>query len=89
MKLLHHPVRRAVLRIMFDTREPRSPVELAGEMDESLGNVGYHVRLMERHQAIRLVGEEPVSGSLKHYYVPGRLAQRNRALIDRILAADD
>lgn len=75
------------MRILLTVGEPRSPAELADEIGAALSDVAYHVRVLESHKAIRLVGEEPVNGSAKHYYAPGELADRNRDLIERILAA--
>jgi DNA-binding transcriptional ArsR family regulator len=88
LKILHHVLRRESLRILFEVEEPRSPSELADEIGAALGNIGYHVRYMEKYEALRLVGTEPVLGSLKHLYVPGILVIKNREFVDKILAAD-
>jgi hypothetical protein len=88
MTTLRHPTRRAVLRIVLWSHKPCSPVELAEEMNDNLNNVGYHVRQLHRREALRLVGTEPVLGALKHYYVPGRLIHRNRALVMTVLGMD-
>ena len=45
-----------------------SPSELAKELGEPLGNVAYHVKILEENDAIELVRTAPVRGALEHFY---------------------
>jgi hypothetical protein len=45
-----------------------SPSELAAELNEPLGNVAYHVRMLERLECIELVRTTPRRGALEHHY---------------------
>jgi DNA-binding transcriptional ArsR family regulator len=65
-KALTHPLRAAILKALED-REA-SPVELAKEMQESLPNIGYHVRALHKLGAIALVRERQVRGAVEHTY---------------------
>ena len=66
IKALGHPVRMRVLDIL-DARVA-SPSELAKELGEPLGNVAYHVKILEETGAIELVRTAPVRGALEHFY---------------------
>lgn len=66
IKSLGHPVRTRALEIL-NTRVA-SPSELAKEMKEPLGNVAYHVKILEENDAIELVRTAPVRGALEHFY---------------------
>jgi len=65
-KAVAHPLRAAILERLQD-REA-SPIELAREMKEPIGNVSYHVRALHRLGAIRLVRQRQVRGAVEHYY---------------------
>lgn len=73
------------MRIALSTGEQISPVEVADQLGEALGKIGYHVRVLERTEALRLVGSEPVRGAMKHFYGVGPLVEEQRALVDSIL----
>jgi DNA-binding transcriptional ArsR family regulator len=66
IKALGHPVRMRALQVL-NTRVA-SPSELAKELDEPLGNVAYHVKILEENEAIELVRTAPVRGALEHFY---------------------
>jgi DNA-binding transcriptional ArsR family regulator len=66
IKALGHPVRIRALQVL-NTRVA-SPSELARELDEPLGNVAYHVKILEENDAIELVRTAPVRGALEHFY---------------------
>jgi DNA-binding transcriptional ArsR family regulator len=66
IKALGHPVRMRVLDIL-NTRVA-SPSELAKELNEPLGNVAYHVKILEETDSIELVRTAPVRGALEHFY---------------------
>jgi DNA-binding transcriptional ArsR family regulator len=65
-KALAHPLRMKLLVAMSE-REA-SPSELATELNEPLGNVAYHVRMLERLECIELVRTTPRRGALEHHY---------------------
>jgi DNA-binding transcriptional ArsR family regulator len=65
-KALTHPVRMRVLTLL--NQKVASPSELAGELDEPLGNVSYHVRMLLDLGLIELVGTTPRRGAVEHHY---------------------
>ena len=66
IKALGHPLRQRILE-KLNEREG-SPSRLAEALDEPLGNVSYHVRVLLDCDAIELVGTRPVRGTLEHTY---------------------
>ena len=66
VKALAHPLRVRALAIL--TEREASPSELADELDEPLGNVSYHVRLLHDLGLIELVGTTPRRGAIEHHY---------------------
>jgi DNA-binding transcriptional ArsR family regulator len=66
IKALGHPVRVRALEIL--NARVASPSELAKELGEPLGNVAYHVKILEENDAIELVRTAPVRGALEHFY---------------------
>jgi DNA-binding transcriptional ArsR family regulator len=66
IKALGHPVRVRALEILNE--RVASPSELAKELAEPLGNVAYHVKILEENDAIELVRTAPVRGALEHFY---------------------
>jgi DNA-binding transcriptional ArsR family regulator len=66
-KALSHPLRQRILQRLTDGRVA-SPSELAEALDEILGNVSYHVRMLRDLDCIELVRTEPRRGALEHYY---------------------
>jgi DNA-binding transcriptional ArsR family regulator len=66
IKALGHPLRQSILHIL--NARVASPVEIATELDEPLGNVSYHVQILLENGAIELVKTEPVRGALEHFY---------------------
>lgn len=71
-KAMSHPLRARVLARMNEG--VASPVELAKEFDEPLGNVSYHVRALLDLECIELVKTAPRRGALEHYYRATRRA---------------
>jgi DNA-binding transcriptional ArsR family regulator len=65
-KALTHPVRMRVLTLL--NQKVASPSELAEEIDEPLGNVSYHVRMLLDLGLIELVGTTPRRGAVEHHY---------------------
>jgi DNA-binding transcriptional ArsR family regulator len=66
LKALGHPLRQRILHLL--THRVASPSELAAELEEPLGNVSYHVKILAEYDAIELVRTEPVRGALEHFY---------------------
>jgi DNA-binding transcriptional ArsR family regulator len=60
LNALNHPLRRQILRVMPDG-EATSPRELAEWLDEPLGNLSYHVRVLAGCGALELVDEKRAS----------------------------
>ena len=66
MKALAHPLRQQILVEL--SRRVASPSELAEQLDQPLGNVSYHVRMLVDLDCIELVGTTPRRGALEHHY---------------------
>jgi DNA-binding transcriptional ArsR family regulator len=66
LKAISHPLRQKILVSL--NREVSSPSQLAGELDEPLGNVSYHVKILEDYEAIELVDTAPRRGAVEHFY---------------------
>jgi DNA-binding transcriptional ArsR family regulator len=66
LKALSHPTRVKALAIMSD--RAASPSEIARQLDVELSGASYHVRVLEELGLIELVEEEPVRGSVAHFY---------------------
>lgn len=66
VKALAHPMRIRILATL-DARVA-SPSELAGELDAPIGNVSYHVRILDTLGLIRLVRTTPKRGAIEHHY---------------------
>lgn len=70
IKAIAHPLRWEIVRVLADGDE-WCPTELADTIDHpraSLGNVSYHVRMLDQAGLIRLTHTEPVRGTVRHYY---------------------
>jgi hypothetical protein len=74
---------------MLDHGGARSPSQMARELNTPVSTLTYHARVLVARGALRLVGTEPVGGSIKHHYVLGRLVHRNRDLVESFLAAHE
>ena len=66
IKALGHPVRVRALEVLNE--RVASPSQLAKDLGEPLGNVAYHVKILEENDAIELVRTAPVRGALEHFY---------------------
>jgi DNA-binding transcriptional ArsR family regulator len=66
LRVLGHPLRQRLLRALHD--RVSSPAELSRELDEPIGNVAYHMKIMERLGAVELVRTRPVRGAIEHFY---------------------
>ncbi|HEX3173170.1 MAG TPA: helix-turn-helix domain-containing protein [Solirubrobacterales bacterium] len=64
---LKHPLRREILRAMAD-RKPISPRELSDQLEESLSNVSYHVRVLAEYGVVEEIDSQQVRGATQHFY---------------------
>jgi DNA-binding transcriptional ArsR family regulator len=67
IKALGHPLRARILELITE-RDETSPVELARELDERLGPVSPHTRVLRDLGCVELVRTEPRRGAVEHYY---------------------
>lgn len=73
---LSHPTRRTLLKLFLNSDAALSPKELAELTGEKLPTTAYHVRVLADKNAIELAEEEPVRGSVAHFYRPTALMRR-------------
>ena len=66
VKALGHPLRARLLTLLNE-REA-SPSQLAEQLEEPLGNVSYHVRILVELECIELVRTTPRRGAIEHHY---------------------
>lgn len=63
-----HPLRRQILRKMIAEDCELSPLDLAAELDQHLSKLSYHVRVLAKCRAIKLVRTKQIRGSTQHFY---------------------
>ena len=80
---LGHPIRRQILRAMSND-ETKSPRELAERLGTPLGTLSYHVRVLARCGVLKLVHEEPVRGTMQHFYRSSLTAGWARSLLREV-----
>lgn len=84
-----HRLRRRILRLL-EQPSPLSPTAMARLLEEPVGRVGYHLKLLEQLGAAKLVRERPVRGVVEHFYASligeDELA---RAMLDATEKEDD
>jgi DNA-binding transcriptional ArsR family regulator len=66
VKAMGHPVRNDALSILNE--RVASPNEIAKELDESVGHVSYHIKVLKECECIELVDMAPRRGAMEHYY---------------------
>jgi DNA-binding transcriptional ArsR family regulator len=66
IKALSHPLRFHILVVL--NQRVANPTEIASELDEPLGNVAYHTKILAENGAIEQVRTAPVRGALEHFY---------------------
>jgi len=66
IKALGHPLRDRILQALNES--VASPAQLARALDEPLGNVSYHVKILLECEAVELVRTAPVRGAIEHFY---------------------
>ena len=72
---LSHPTRRQLLKLFLERDAALSPKELAELTGERLPTISYHVRVLADKSTIELAEEEPVRGSVAHYYRASELTK--------------
>ena len=71
-----HPLKLRILALMAEAPPPRAAEEEPGwspnglyvVLGDTLGNVSYHVRQLEKADLIELVAVKARRGALEHYY---------------------
>lgn len=66
IKAIAHPLRYRVLTVLSEGIA--SPKAVADRLDEPLGRVSHHVRVLAELGAIELVRTEPRRGAVEHFY---------------------
>jgi DNA-binding transcriptional ArsR family regulator len=66
VKALGHPLRQRILSALSEG--VASPNQIAQRLDERLGNVSYHVKILLQNDLIELVETQPVRGAIAHFY---------------------
>lgn len=71
VKALAHPLRIRILAMLEE--RPASPVQLAPRLGGTLGQVGYHVRVLRDAGLIELVETRRRRGAVEHIYSAARV----------------
>ena len=66
VRAMGHPVRVQALVILNE--RVASPNEIAKELDQTVGHVSYHVKVLKECDCIELVDTAPRRGAMEHYY---------------------
>jgi DNA-binding transcriptional ArsR family regulator len=66
VRALGHPVRVQALIILNE--RIASPNEISKELDQSVGHVSYHIKVLKECECIELVDTAPRRGAMEHYY---------------------
>ena len=69
LKAISHPLRHRILAAIDEAGEA-SPNDVARTLQEPLGRVSHHVRVLADLEAIELTRTEPRRGAVEHYYRP-------------------
>jgi DNA-binding transcriptional ArsR family regulator len=64
---LNHPLRRSILRILTE-QELASATYIAKRTDTRLGNVAYHVKVLNELEVLELVRRRQVRGAFEKFY---------------------
>jgi DNA-binding transcriptional ArsR family regulator len=69
-KMLTHPLRLQILKLLDENEKPMSPSMLAETLEAPLGNVSYHVRQLLGAKFILLKRTKQRRGAVEHFYAP-------------------
>lgn len=62
-------LRVSILEVMaLDGGRTLSPTDLMHELQEPISNVNYHVRELQKMGMLYVVAEQPVRGTVEHFY---------------------
>lgn len=90
VKLLDHPTRRAILRLMLtEDASPSSPTKLSKALGMTLTDVAYHVRVLRQDGALKFDHSTEGRGSRESFYVPGPLVKAYPDFVAAALAIND
>jgi DNA-binding transcriptional ArsR family regulator len=81
---LNHPLRRQLLKLYLEKDVPLGPKELASLTGEKLPTISYHVRVLADKNTIELTEEEPVRGSVAHFYEPTSLTKKTSWVLESL-----
>jgi DNA-binding transcriptional ArsR family regulator len=81
---LNHPTRQELLKLYLEKDAALSPKELAGLTGKKLSTISYHVRVLADRNAIELAEEEPVRGSVAHFYRPTDLTKKTQWVLESL-----
>jgi DNA-binding transcriptional ArsR family regulator len=81
---LNHPTRKELLKLYLENDAALSPKELAELTGKKLPTVSYHVRVLADKNAIELAEEEPVRGSVAHFYRPTDLTRKTQWVLESL-----
>lgn len=68
LKAEDHPTRAAIMRVMRASEVRMSPSQLSEVLDEPIGNVAYHVKMLHEAKVLKRAGSRPVRGATEHFY---------------------
>lgn len=68
VKAAGHPIRRAIIHALAEADGPRSPAQLSRQLEEPIGNVSYHVRVLLDRRVVELTDTQARRGALEHFY---------------------
>lgn len=69
VKAVSHPLRVEILEAFVGQGE-LSPTQIATQLDEKLGNVSYHVKVLRDCEVIELARTRQRRGALEHFFRP-------------------
>jgi len=83
-RAIEHPLRRELLKLLLAQSQRLSSQKLAELTEQPLSTVSYHVRVLEGHEAVEPVADEPIMGSVNRYYEPTEIARETPWLLAAI-----
>jgi DNA-binding transcriptional ArsR family regulator len=83
-RAIDHPLRRELLKLLLEQSQQLSSQNLAELTEQSLPTVSYHMRVLEGHEAVEPVADEPIMGSVNRYYEPTEIVRETPWLLAAI-----
>jgi len=85
---LEHDLRRRIMRdLLSGATDSVSPTEASRLLGAPLSSVRYHFRVLAQSGALDIVLEQPVRGSVKHFYRANRAVAKMPAVAGALSAA--